>query len=202
MARGRFRLLERRSEGEEPEAEAPPRGDEDAPSVVARRLERDGELRLDHSGAPDTHFCRTCGAENPAGSNHCYNCGLELGGPEQAAFDALMREELARRARERAREEATVEETPVVEAAPAEAAPEPVTEERKVSTARGRQVRAYLATGIVSASLFALIAATLHLFAAGFTHGKPPWLILVEILVTLVVTVLAYWRLADWIEGL
>lgn len=114
MAKRRFRLLERT-----PGAGAPPAGsgadgardaaeagtapgaahEGDVAGARARRLEREGTLRLDESGPFDTDFCRHCRFENRGGAARCLHCGSPLGSADQEGFDDEMRAQREQRRR-------------------------------------------------------------------------------------------------------
>jgi hypothetical protein len=160
----------------EPDA-APPAADPAAapgePAPAFRRaLEVGDQIGLDESGGLRTDFCRGCGAENPEGARSCFSCGGALGGPDQEAFDARMRE--ARLARQRASApQATPREAPQQPVASphprGEARPlPPETDAMLEQVLREAEARhepgfgAILAAGVLLAALFALVWIPVH----------------------------------------
>ncbi len=182
MSSGRFRRLELEPDATPPAADPAPPPTERTPAFH-RALEVGDGLGLDESGSPRTSFCRGCGAENPEGTRACFSCGGSVGGPDQEAFDARVRE--ARRARQSASapEPTPASAAPLPRAAPAaphggaHALP-PATDvllEEVLREAEQRHEPGYgsvLVAGVLLAALFALVWIPVHT-ALSLGSGAP-----------------------------
>ncbi|HBZ68314.1 MAG TPA: hypothetical protein DEP35_00555 [Deltaproteobacteria bacterium] len=153
MASQRFRSLERGPDA--PDAQLPASGEGAEPGIAARArsLEREGELQLDESRVIATHVCRACHFENRAELVRCLNCGTPLGGADQEAFDREVRASHAHHLADR--HEATTHPP----AQPAATSLEPATERPQAQgDADEIGMGAVLATGFITASIFALVS--------------------------------------------
>ncbi len=192
MAERRFSLLERDSEEKRDEHEVG--AEQPAAPALQRALERDGELGTDESGTTNTHYCQTCEAETRDGVVNCYNCGGRIGGPEQAAFNALKRREIAERAHEKERARRRAEAV--------EQARERVRSEREQEAERERGGRPAekpsrtaqsgldprMALAVVWVCLFATVSATIHLFLSAAYSDQVNWSVLAEVAIAAIAT--------------
>ena len=183
----RFRLLERDKVETSDEKQS-----EKAPEPrLQRALEHGEELGLDSSGGPRTHFCRGCEAETKSGTTQCFNCGGEIGGPGQEAFDTVKRRELAAEleAQEReARRTRAVEEARSL--AQKQRAVEAESDSLHPSPAPRTQAPPLpmrLQLGVILVCLFATVSATLHLFLSA-AYAEVPWSVLAEVMMAAIAT--------------
>ncbi len=187
MARRRFRLLERA-----PDPDAPKR--EEKGAGFNRSLERDGEIRIDESGAVDTDYCPICEAENRAGAKRCYNCKASMGGQDQASIDSEIRGQRAAQQQKFEEEQCTKRDE--YERARRE---EREAREAERAASSGGKVRAWLMAGVILACIFASVSVTLQLFlSAALLIGIPAGA--AGALLAAFLTAVVYLRLRPWLE--
>lgn len=200
MSRQRFRNLELGK------AAAPPSPDGHEPQRSQRALELKHGLELDTSGLVRTNFCRRCRAESPEGAPECHACGAALGGPDQEAFDAEMRDERARRREEDARADgeralpAALRRSPPAPELrrgggslfePPRGVPEL---EPPAADADEPGFGTVIATGVLVAATFALVSMPVRLILAAYAGEPAPSRAFGEILLCAGLSLAVWWR--------
>ncbi len=187
MASQRFRSLERGPDA--PHGQPPASAETAEPGIAARArsLEREGELQLDESRVIATHVCRACRFENRAELLRCLNCGTPLGGADQEAFDREVHANHAHRLAER--HEATTDPP----AQPAATSFESATERPEAQgDADEPGLGAVLATGFITAAIFALVSIPVRLIFSRAFGGLFSWRSSAELVLVVAVTAVVY----------
>ena len=186
MASQRFRSLERGPDAPDGQPRASDETAEPGIAARARSLEREGELQLDESRVIATHVCRVCHFENRAELPRCLNCGTPIGGADQEAFDREVRASHAHRLAEH-------ESTTHPPAQPAATSFEPTTERPEAQgDADEPGMGAVLATGFITAAIFALVSIPVRLIFSRAFGGPFSWRSSAELVLVVAVTAVVY----------